>query len=174
VTFVGLSRGPTRPTAVALHSGGGGGEDYGSGMRSTSDIIDTVLGGHDAVTGALRDAHSAAVEAVDPVVLEMCRVRIAMLLGNQDELASSLDDELVSEVPMWPSSNRLSAAQRACLAFTEEFVIDVASLSDQVAGAVIGELGEQGFADFVNGLLVIEQRQRMRLAWQRLFPEVSP
>jgi hypothetical protein len=55
---------------------------------------------------------------------------------------------------------------------TEQFVIDVAGLDDDTAGAVREQLGEQGFVDFVNALLVVEQRQRLRLIWQRLFEQV--
>jgi alkylhydroperoxidase family enzyme len=142
-------------------------------MRSTTEIIEVVLGDQPNVIAALNDAHSAARAAVDSETLELCRLRVAMLLGNTDELATELPDDLVAAIPLWPSSTRLTSAQRACLGFTEEFVIDVASLSDATAQAVVSELGDQGYADFVNALLVFEQRQRMRLAWQRLFPEVA-
>ena len=37
--------------------------------------------------------------------------------------------------------------------------------------AISAELGEQGLADFVSALLVIEQRLRLRLAWGQLFGE---
>jgi hypothetical protein len=141
-------------------------------MQSTTEIIEKVLHEWPDVTAALHAAQAAAWAATDPVTLEMCRIRVATLLGNTDELGSDLAGDLVAAIPSWPTTSQLSAAQRACLRFTEEFVIDVASLSDATANAVIAELGEQGYADFVNALLVIEQRQRMRLAWQRLFPEV--
>jgi hypothetical protein len=147
--------------------------DYGQAMPSTTEIIETVLGEWPDVIAALDAAHGAARDAVDPAILEMCRLRVATLLGNTDELATELAADLVGAIPLWPSSPLLTPAQRVCLAFTEEFVIDVASLSDATAQAVVEELGEQGYADFVNALLVIEQRQRMRLAWQRLFPEVA-
>ena len=52
-------------------------------------------------------------------------------------------------------------------------MIDVASLDDATAGAVRDELGEEGLVDFVNALLVVEQRQRLRLIWERLFGDVS-
>ena len=55
-----------------------------------------------------------------------------------------------------------------CLAFCEQFVIDVANLDDDLAAAVVAQLGEQGFVDFANALLVVEQRQRLRLVWERV------
>lgn len=141
-------------------------------MRSTTDVIDAVLADTPHVAQVLADMHEAALAATDPVILELCRLRVAQLLGNGDDFASDLDPALVDAVPQWFDSPVLEPAQRACLAFTEEFVIDVASLTDGTAAAVVAAIGEQGYADFVNALLVIEQRQRLRLAWGRLFPEV--
>jgi hypothetical protein len=122
---------------------------------STAELMARTLQGHPAVLEALTSAHDAAWKAVDPDILELCRRRIAALLGN--------------EVEDGPEPE--SAAQRACLEFAEQFVIDVASLSDAQAEAVGKELGGDGLSSFVNALLVIEQRQRLQLAWSRLWPE---
>ena len=62
----------------------------------------------------------------------------------------------------------LRPAGAGCLAFCEQFVIDVANLDDALAAAVADELGADGLVDFTNALLVVEQRQRLRLAWERL------
>ena len=59
------------------------------------------------------------------------------------------------------------------MAFTEQFVIDVAGLDDATCAAVRDELGEQGLVDFVNALLVVEQRQRLRLVWAQLFGDAA-
>jgi hypothetical protein len=50
----------------------------------------------------------------------------------------------------------------------EQLVIDVAGMSDEVALAAAEQLGSGTFRDFVTALLVLEQRQRLRLAWERL------
>jgi len=98
---------------------------------------------------------------------------VAMLLGHDESIAApELSPELVAALPLWPTSPLFTPAQRACLAFTEQFVIDVASMDDATVAGVSAALGTQGLADFANALLVIEQRQRMHLAWQRLIPEV--
>ena len=55
--------------------------------------------------------------------------------------------------------------ERACLGFCEQFFIDVANVTTKETEAIDAELGVQGLADFVNALLVIEQRLRLRLAW---------
>ena len=42
-------------------------------------------------------------------------------------------------------------------------------MSDDIALAAAEELGAVPFRDFVTALLVLEQRQRLRLAWERLY-----
>jgi alkylhydroperoxidase family enzyme len=126
---------------------------------------------------SLEALNAAAWSVVDAVLLELCRLRIATLLGCEVEqrlrtdaaLAAGLDEATVAELAAWPTSERFGPRERACLAFCEQFVIDVAGMSDELAFAVSDELGPEGFRNFVSGLLVVEQRQRLRLAWERLF-----
>jgi len=93
---------------------------------------------------------------VDPVVLELCRLRVAQLLGCGSELqvryqpaASArsaeeadfteepvLTDEMVDELAQWPTSEHFTDAHRAALAFAEQFVID----PQGIKGAVRDEL----------------------------------
>ncbi len=149
--------------------------------RPTDEVIASVLDGHPEVSSSLDAAFEAAWDSVDPILLELCRLRIAMLLGCPAELAArtpaavaaGLDESLVGELSRWPMSPLYGPIERACLAFAEQFVIDVAGLDDAIAGAVRDQLGEQGLVDFVNALLVVEQRQRLRLIWQQLFGDAS-
>jgi len=142
----------------------------------TAEVIDTVLADHDDVRRALDDAWQAAWDRVDPVLLELCRLRIAMLLGCEAErdartpaaVDAGLAEETVAVLARWPTSERFGPAARACLAFTEQFVIDVAGLDESTAAAVREHLGDEGLADFVSALLVVEQRQRLRLTWDRV------
>ena len=119
----------------------------------------------------LTAAHTTARAAIDTRLYELCRLRVAMLLGNEAELtAPGTNTEEVPRLRRWPTEPGYSATERACLAFCEQFVIDVASLDRRLADDVIAPLGPDGFSDFVHALLVIEQRQRLTLAWSRLFP----
>jgi alkylhydroperoxidase family enzyme len=143
------------------------------GSPAAAQTLRRVLAGHAAVAEGLAEVHEAAWAAIDPDLLELCRLRIAMLLGDDAELAAhNLDDAVVRALPAWPSSPLFSPAQRACLAFTEQFVIDVAAMDDALVDGVTAELGGDGLSSFVNALLVIEQRQRLHLIWGRLLPEV--
>lgn len=69
---------------------------------------------------------------VDPLVLELCRLRVAQLLGCSEELGvryqaaidGGLDEQMVERLAQWPTDAAFSEIQRAALAFTEQFVID--------------------------------------------------
>jgi alkylhydroperoxidase family enzyme len=144
-------------------------------------VLDAVLSDRPAVASHLADLERAAWSAVDPVLLELCRVRIATLLGCTDEaqsrspeaIARGLDDTTVADLPSWPTSPRFGPRERACLAFCEQFVIDVAGMDDDLAFAVADHLGPQGLADLTAALLVMEQRQRLRLGWEHLLDPVA-
>ena len=98
------------------------------------------------------------------------------MLGAQAELSintpqAALTAEKRSALSQWPLSPLFTEAEKACLAFTEEFVIDVANLEEHTALRVGELLGQQELADVVSALLVVEQRIRISLAWQTLFGE---
>ncbi len=141
-------------------------------MAENPDVeqhLQTVLADRGDVLTHLTAAHSAAQTAIAPRLLELCRARMATLLGGDAPTTDhTIPTETYAALAQWPSSDLFDATDRACLAFTEQFVIDVASLDDPTAAAVREALGDQGFADFVSALLVIEQRQRLHLMWSRL------
>ena len=149
---------------------------YGSDQR-TSEVIEAVLAERPDLATYLSEAHEAAWRAVDPVLLELCRLRVAMLLGCEAEQqerteaarAAGLDETTIAELAKWPTSPRFGSRERACLAFCEQFVIDVANMPDELALAVSAELGPDGLRTFVIAVLVLEQRQRLRLAWEAIF-----
>ena len=143
------------------------------GAMPTSEVLDRALVRQPEILAALTAVHEAAWASVDTTLLALCEARVATLLGY--ELAQApprLPAELLAALPGWPTAPQLSAAQRACLAFTEQFIIDVASIDDDTVAAVFDALGPDGLVSFTNALLVIEQRQRMHLMWSRLLPEV--
>ena len=128
------------------------------------------------VAARLDVLHATAWQSVDAVVLELCRLRMATLLGLEAEqnertptaVAAGLVEAKALDVAQWPTSPQFSNVERACLAFAEWFVIDVASIPDEMALNVVEHLGDEGARTFVTALLVVEQRQRLSLAWERL------
>lgn len=143
----------------------------------TDEVLDRVLTVRSAAFAEVRAdmgaAHDAAWAATSPRLLELCRVRIATMLGCTAEATSrtpgtGVDPAMLDAIAAWPHDARFDDTDRACLAFAEHSVIDVASLDDDTAAAVRTHLGDAGLANFVSALLVVEQRIRLRLVWDRL------
>jgi alkylhydroperoxidase family enzyme len=143
---------------------------------ATDDVLDRVLGANQKlldVGRAMAQAHDAAWQATEPRNLELARLLVALLLHCDAEHETrtpgvDLSDSVVAELPRWPTSSVFTEAERAALAFTEQFVTDVASISDQTAEALRAHLGDAGLNNFTRALLVVEQRIRLRLVWDQL------
>ena len=118
-----------------------------------SALFDSVLAELSEVGDALQELNVAARAAVDPALLAVCEARIATLLG-----AGGTSEQQRS----------LSHAEAACLAFTEQFVVDVAGMDDATVDAVRAVLGDEGLVNLANALLVVEQRWRMQLMWAKV------
>lgn len=123
--------------------------------------LDEWLDGTDALS-ALDAAYQAVWTATDPDLLGVCQIRMAMLLRHEPTLRDVADDQRTI-VSNWPTATGLTELQRAALAFTEQYIIDVASLTDEIADAVRTHMSDEAFATFVNALLVLEQRMSLEL-----------
>jgi hypothetical protein len=128
-------------------------------MAETDAVLAAVLRPKPELLVGLTEVHVAARAAVDPAVLNICEARVATLLGMDG--TDSVE-----------SNGQRTAAQEACLAFTDQFVIDVSAMTDALVAAVTAQLGSDGLVNFVNALLVVEQRLRAQLMFGRLVPEL--
>jgi alkylhydroperoxidase family enzyme len=63
-------------------------------------------------------------------------------------------------VAAWPTSPRFTPAERACLALTEQFVMDANGVSEKQVAAVTEHLGGSGCYAFVQAISVLETFQR--------------
>jgi alkylhydroperoxidase family enzyme len=117
---------------------------------------------------SLDAARDAAWTACDDELLVLCRDRVAMLLRHEPTIAAMTDGRRVA-LSTWTTSEQFSGRERAALGFTEQYVIDVASLTDAQAAELREHLGDEGLVSFVNALLVVEQRMTLELAFDGLF-----
>ncbi len=146
-------------------------------MTATAAVLTLRLQEAPDVHGALTDAWDGAWGSVDPCLLELCRLQIAALLRCPSELidrtpaalAAGFDERKAAALGDAFRSPLFNERERACLAYTDAFVIDVASLPDELVARVAEHLGHAGLVDFTSALLVLEQRQRLALAWTALF-----
>jgi len=101
---------------------------------------------------------------VDPVVLELCRLRIAAMLDARAALAlrrpeardAGLDESRIAALDSWWKSDRFSDVERACLRFAEQFALDPKEISDADAAAVVAALGDAGMVAFVEALAIFD------------------
>jgi alkylhydroperoxidase family enzyme len=101
---------------------------------------------------------------LDPVLLELCCLRVAQMLGARHPLAvrtpealrAGLSEAQVAALAEWWKSDAFGADQRACLRFAEQFVLDPQGISDADAAAVVAALGEPGMVAFVEALAIFD------------------
>jgi alkylhydroperoxidase family enzyme len=109
--------------------------------------------------------------AVDPVVLELCRLRVAQLLGCEAELrlryeparAAGLGEAKIALLERWPTAAGFSEVERACLAYAEQFVLDVHGIDDGDAAALAAHLTPGGLVALTEALALFEGFARFRL-----------
>jgi alkylhydroperoxidase family enzyme len=129
----------------------------------------------DRLASAFPEAFDAVARLVgaawldnDPALLELARLRIATLLGNAAELTrfsarateAGLSEAKVAELAAWPTSPLFTSKERACLALTEQFVIDANGVTEGQVAEVTEHLGGAGCYAFVEGLSAMETFQR--------------
>jgi alkylhydroperoxidase family enzyme len=92
---------------------------------------------------------------MDPVVLDLCRLRMARLLGCGGELTvrsrpaveAGLSEDAVADLASWPTSPHFDETTRLCLGLAEQFVIDPSGISRADRTAVRSAVG--GFSRLV-------------------------
>ena len=116
------------------------------------------------VFAALSVAAESVRRACDPALLELARCRVATLLNNEAELAArpwgSVSDLQLAELGTWPSSSAFDDREKAALALTEQFVIDVTGVLAGPLAASAGALGAE-IGPFVQGLYLLDVGQRV-------------
>ncbi len=126
------------------------------------------------VLAALAVACESVRAACNGTLLELARRRVAMLLNNDAELAArpwgEISETQTAELSSWPNSNAFDERQKAALALTEQFVIDVTGvlagpLADS-AGALGAEIGP-----FVQALYLLDVGQRVDVVLGTLLGE---
>jgi alkylhydroperoxidase family enzyme len=133
-------------------------------MRSLLPDVDDVL----------RRVQDDIWDAADPELLELARLRIGMLLGARSgdtarpRRAPELAPERVDNLRAWPTSPLYSDRERACLGLTEQFVMDVAGVTDDDVAAAAAWMSPAELYGFVSALYVLEFSIRVDIATARL------
>jgi alkylhydroperoxidase family enzyme len=126
------------------------------------------------VTDPIAVLDAALVEAeaaVAPRLLELCRMRIRMLLGVADRADLERDPQLAA-LADYPSSPLFDETERLALEFTEQYVMDVAGTPDALVAALVERLGPADAYGLVMALYAIDQSERLRIS-VRVHPEAT-
>ena len=147
------------------------------GLRATDDVEEVSferIASHRPRYAAVLGEIEAALwqqDAVSPLLLELCRLRIAQLLGcgvafvhrTPQAVAAGLDESLVSSLSQWPTDARFSGQARVCLGYAEQLLMDAQGVSDEEADRVIEAVGQGGFLVLAYACGLFETTQRARL-----------
>lgn len=119
--------------------------------------------------------HEVAWTSTDAELLELCRLRIAGMLGDWCGLerralgAGVIDEATIAALQEWRASDRFTDFQRARLAFTEQFVQSVSAVTDADVAALLVDSDEASVYQFVTAVYVIEMTARVDMAVRALF-----
>jgi alkylhydroperoxidase family enzyme len=125
---------------------------------------------------AFTDLRAEVWLSSSPGRLVLADARIAQLLrdepGEGDAPTAPTEwSARLAEVSRWPSSPRFGEGDRACLGFSEQFVVDVAGVDDPLRADLNAALGPAGVLDFVVALFVLDHGRRVTMVLDRLFPD---
>ena len=104
--------------------------------------------------------------ACDGSLLELARRRVAMLLNNEAEVQAkawgAISEIQIAELGSWPTSDAFDERQKAALAMTEQFVIDVTGVLAGPLAASAGALGAE-IGPLVQALYLLDVGQRVEV-----------
>jgi len=106
---------------------------------------------------------------IDPLLLELCRLRVAQILGGASELrrrtpaAAGLDERKAQALGRWQTSDAFSAVERAALQLTDGFVLDPHGVTDEETTALAAHLTPAEMVALIEALAVFDGFTRFRL-----------
>jgi alkylhydroperoxidase family enzyme len=137
-----------------------------------ASTFDEVVSHRPRYAGALRAVETELwrQDVLDPVILELCRLRIAQLLACEPALvyrtpeavAAGLSEASVSVLSHWPDDAHFDRPTRACLGMAEQLLMDAQEVRDDQVDEVIDAVGEGGFLVLTYACGLFETTQRAR------------
>lgn len=101
-------------------------------------------------------------------VLELCRLRLAQLHGATVHFKHEefeIEPAKKSALGRAESQEVFGAGEKACMAFTEVYAMDVQSISDELAEAVKANYGDAGLVTLIEALGIFDGLIRVDLLW---------
>jgi alkylhydroperoxidase family enzyme len=101
----------------------------------------------------------------DPVLLDLCRLRLGQLAGRELEPRDAPAEKVVV-LRQWPTAPAFSDAERALLDFCEHYAIDAHSVTDAQAARLHEHFDEPTLAALTTGIAVYDALARVANAQQ--------
>ncbi|MGH8445386.1 MAG: carboxymuconolactone decarboxylase family protein [Solimonas sp.] len=123
-----------------------------------------------------------SVQRIDPVIMELCRLRIAQMVESAFDLAlrhigaknAGLGEAKIAALRDYPSSLLFSERERIVLEFTEQWVIQSSAISDEDVERVQTVMSAEQFALLCKALSMSDQLARANSAFRLKAPAVPP
>lgn len=120
----------------------------------------------------IRDTH------IDPLLLEMIKIRASQINGcaycidmhTQEALKIGETQRRIFAVSAWKESPLFTEEERAVLQLTEEItLISKEAVSDETYGKVLKFYGENGLAQIIMQVIIINSWNRIAVATKQVF-----
>lgn len=122
---------------------------------------DAVLGMHPGAYAAHQAFLDACGTLFDPALLTLCRARMAQLLRCREELARHPAQTLADLESWWETPERYPGLHRNALSFVEQFLMDPALISAELAASLERDLGTSGTLNFATVVSALEASLRL-------------
>jgi len=124
--------------------------------------------------------YNASIGRLDPVLVELCRVRIAQLVESEFDQSlryrpateAALTEEKISALSDYATSGLFCPRERAVLEFTEQWVIQSSSITDEDCQGLRQHISVHEFIYLTKALSVLDQFARANSAL-RIAPSTS-
>jgi alkylhydroperoxidase family enzyme len=123
-----------------------------------------------------------SVGRIDPVQLELCRLRVAQMVESEFDQAlryrpahdAGLGEAKIAALSDYPTSPLFSERERIVLEFTEQWVIQSSSITDDDVARLQTVMTPEDFMYFCKALSLIDQFARANSAFRLAPPPVVP
>jgi alkylhydroperoxidase family enzyme len=144
--------------------------------------LDRVWGKRPEYYGIFMGDYTDSLRRADPVLVELCRIRIAQLLESEFDLslryeparAAGLGEDKIAALARYTDSELFSERERAALEFAEQFAIQSSSISDDDVARLQAHLNAEEFIYLTKALGVIDQFARSNSAFRIGAAQTAP
>ena len=112
---------------------------YVQNLADGPSELDRVYGLRKAYYELFMQDYNRSIERVDPVLIEVCRLRMAKLLDSKLDLSlrykpaveAGLTEDKVAELSSYYKSPQFTERERRCIDFAEQFTLQSSAIDDE-------------------------------------------